>query len=113
ERLELLADHFTDLSSALLLGAVERGLDTGVDVARSREDAPGGVVDRLGVDVLRRAEHGQTRTLRRTGEGQANGVLAGVAPALLVITDFNVSHGAISLTRRLAGLTDDRLGRVL
>src|SRR5262249_48200004 len=95
ERDQLLADRLADRAGALLLRlAGDRRRELLFGVRRRREHAARDVVDRLGVDVLGRPEHGQPRTLGRAAHPLANRAFALGATAILVGTELDVSsHG--------------------
>src|SRR6185503_20409328 len=111
ERDQLLADRLADHASALLLRlAVHRSRQLLLGVRGSREHATRDVVDRLRVDVLRRAEHGQTRTLRGAVDPLADGALALRALALFGGAVLDVSsHGYLPAVfpalRRMVSVT--------
>src|SRR5579859_2673582 len=64
QRDQLVADRLADRAGALLLRLAGDGrLERLLELARRRQHAAGGVVDRLGVDVAGRAEHRQPRPL--------------------------------------------------
>src|SRR5262249_20604207 len=93
-RHQLLADALADLTRALLLRAGQPGLQARLGVARGRDHAAGGVVDRLRVDVLGRPEDRQPRTLRRAVDALADRALALHPLARLLAAEFLVSsHG--------------------
>src|SRR6185437_3909930 len=111
ERQQLLADRLADRARALLLRlAGDDGRELLFGVRGGCEHAARDIVDRLRVDVLRRAEHGQPRTLRGAVDALANRALALGALAVFVGAVLDVSrHGYLPAVfpalRRMVSLT--------
>src|SRR4029079_6959682 len=106
ERDQLGADRLADLARALLLLlAGELGLERRLELAGARQHAAGRVVDRLRVDVARRAKHREPGPLGGAGHPQTDRDLATDSLALLVVHVLDwASHGAFLLIEVIAAV---------
>src|SRR5262249_10803802 len=93
-REQLLRQRLADRLRLVLLLAL--GLEAVLEVRRRRQDRVGRVVDRLGVDVIRRPEHREPRPLGRALELLADRDLAAHARRHLLALDLlHARHGLL------------------